>query len=82
LIKEPKRGEFDLRDQNTNLCDDGEEIDVPIKPVEVVKTNPFQEFKDSLSKVITNPVAKWTTIAGCFRFFETFSIVYFLPSFF
>jgi hypothetical protein len=32
--------------------------------------------------VISNPVAKWTTIAGCFRFFETFSIVYFLPSFF
>lgn len=32
--------------------------------------------------MISNPVAKWTTIAGCFRFFETFSIVYFLPSFF
>ena len=31
---------------------------------------------------MTNPVAKWNTIAGMFRFFETFSIVYFLPSFF
>ena len=53
-----------------------------IKEVEVVKKNPFQEFKDALAKVMTNPVTKWTTIAGSFRFFETFSIVYFLPSFF
>jgi MFS family permease len=27
-------------------------------------------------------VTKWTTIAGCFRFWETFAIVYYLPSFF
>jgi len=80
LIKEPKRGAFDFRDQFKNSCDEGDEE--VVKPVESVKTNPFQEFKDALAKVITNPVAKWTTIAGCFRFFETFSIVYFLPSFF
>ena len=27
-------------------------------------------------------MSRWVTIAGMFRFFETFSIVYFLPSFF
>ena len=29
----------------------------------------------------TNPVVKWTTIGGMFRFFETFSHVYWMPSF-
>ena len=44
--------------------------------------NPFQEFGAALKEVMVNPVTKWNTIAGMFRFFETFSIVYFLPSFF
>ena len=46
------------------------------------KPNPLTEFKDSLAEVFSNKVAKWNTIAGMFRFFETFSIVYYLPSFF
>ena len=43
---------------------------------------PLKQFTDSLGDLISNPVAKWVTIAGSFRFFETFSIVYYLPSFF
>ena len=31
---------------------------------------------------MTNKVAKWATLAGMFRYFETFSVLYFLPSFF
>lgn len=44
--------------------------------------NPFTEFKNALGKVIENPTTRWITLAGTFRFFETFSIVYFLPVFF
>jgi hypothetical protein len=29
-----------------------------------------------------NPVARWTTFAGMFRYFETFSVLYYVPSFF
>jgi heme/copper-type cytochrome/quinol oxidase subunit 3 len=29
-----------------------------------------------------NPVAKWTTFAGMFRYWETFSVLYFVPAFF
>lgn len=76
FIKEPKRGVFD--NANLSIDETEGEIENPTKK----GPGPFKEFKDALAKVITNPVAKWTTIAGCFRFFETFSIVYFLPSFF
>lgn len=44
--------------------------------------NPFTEFKNALGKVLVNPTTKWITLAGFFRFFETFSIVYYLPVFF
>ena len=40
------------------------------------------QFSDALKQIITNPTARLVTIAGSFRFWETFSIVYFLPSFF
>lgn len=70
VIKEPKRGVFEPKPVQ------GEPI------VEEEKKNPLTEFKDSLSEVFTNKVSKWNTIAGMFRFFETFSHVYFLPSFF
>ena len=53
----------------------------PIESTEE-KKSPIAIFVDALAKVIYNPVAKWTTIAGCFRFWETFAIVYYLPSFF
>jgi len=39
LIKEPKRGAFDFKDQFKNSCDESDEEIV--KPVEAVKTNPF-----------------------------------------
>ena len=40
--------------------------------------NPFTEFKNALKKVLVNPTTRWITLAGFFRFFETFSIVYYL----
>lgn len=43
---------------------------------------PFKQFSDALYDVIKNPTARWVTIGGMFRFWETFSIVYFLPAFF
>ena len=31
---------------------------------------------------MSNPTARWVTIGGAFRFFETFTIVYFMPAFY
>ena len=31
---------------------------------------------------MSNPTARWVTLGGCFRFFETFTIVYFMPAFY
>lgn len=83
LIKEPKRGAFDLQKQYEfkTDCDEKDKI-IEAEAVGAKKAGPFKEFKDALTKVVANPVTKWVTIAGCFRFFETFSIIYFLPSFF
>lgn len=83
LIKEPKRGVFDLQKQYElkTDCDEKDKI-IEAEAVGAKKAGPFKEFKDALTKVVANPVTKWVTIAGCFRFFETFSIIYFLPSFF
>ena len=76
LIKEPPRGVYDMQaeikgDDSIKSSDskDGEKVSV------------FKELKESLSEVWTNPVVKWTTIGGMFRFFETFSHVYWMPSF-
>ena len=44
--------------------------------------NPLKQFVDSLKAVMNNPVAKWTTFAGMFRYWETFSVLYFVPAFF
>ena len=46
------------------------------------KVNPLTQFVNSLKAVMQNPVAKWTTLAGMFRYWETFSVIYFIPSFF
>ena len=51
-------------------------------PIEVDTRGPLTQFVDALKDVINNPVAKWVTIGGMFRFWETFSIVYYLPAFF
>jgi nitrate/nitrite transporter NarK len=42
----------------------------------------LKQFADALGQVVKNPVTRWVTIGGCFRFWETFSIVYYLPAFF
>lgn len=70
VVKEPERGVFEPKTEEAEAVKQEE------------RKNPLTEFKDSLSDVFSNKVAKWNTIAGMFRFFETFSIVYFLPSFF
>ena len=51
--------------------------------IEVVKEeNVFVQFANSIKELWKNPTAKWVTIGGSFRFFESFTIVYFLPSFY
>ena len=74
LVKEPKRGAFDPK-----IMKKEEEVEVNVV---APPTNPFKDFVNSLKAVFKNPVAKWTTLAGMFRYFETFSVLYFAPSFF
>ena len=86
VIKEPERGRYDLMAAKTleySSDEDEEDID-PIDKRTKKKEKAMsagEEFMESLTDVWKNPVAKWNTIAGMFRFFETFSIVYYLPSF-
>jgi sugar phosphate permease len=83
LVKEPQRGVFDMQaggaeDERTAPLNPSEdELPEPVK-----KKSPITEFVDALKTVVTNKTARYITIAGCFRFWETFSIVYFLPAFF
>ena len=93
-IKEPGRGVFDFRDQfkdkevkqlekkssieneealPAQIFDDDDDLDT---------RSPVKKFTDALYDVYKNPVTRWVTIGGCFRFWETFSIVYYLPAFF
>ena len=44
--------------------------------------NILKKFKDEISSLWKNPVTKWSTIAGSFRFFEAFTLIYFIPSFY
>ena len=81
LIKEPQRGRYDLQESFKKKSDVGS-CDIDKTEEEIDKRSPVKQFMDALKQVITNPTARLVTIAGCFRFWETFSIVYFLPSFF
>ena len=86
VIKEPERGRYDLMAAKTleysSDEDEGDiaQIDMRTKKKEKAMSA-GEEFMESLTDVWKNPVAKWNTIAGMFRFFETFSIVYYLPTF-
>ena len=42
----------------------------------------LENFVESITELLKNPTAKWVTLGGAFRFFESFTIVYFMPSFF
>lgn len=42
----------------------------------------LQKFVDTCKDIFSNPTARWVTIGGMFRFFEDFSCIYFLPSFY
>ena len=42
----------------------------------------LQKFISTCKDIFTNPTARWVTIGGMFRFFEDFSCIYFLPSFY
>lgn len=46
------------------------------------KMNPMREFAKTIKGLWMNPTAKWVTLGGSFRFFEAFTAVYFLPSFY
>jgi len=84
VIKEPKRGSYDFQPAQQPRPETAGDEGEPLvgKKASEEAASPFQEFKDALALVFTNKTSRFVTIAGCFRFFETFSIVYFLPSFF
>ena len=85
LIKEPGRGVFDIAKSfgEEAAGDDSMKNKVVEEKEEVKDTRgPVQQFKDALAQVWTNRTARYVTIAGAFRFWETFAIVYYLPSFF
>ena len=89
LVKEPKRGAFDkvqslecMSEEELDSTSDATKEDSKIQIEAPVKVNPFTQFVDSLKAVMQNPVSRWTTLAGMFRYWETFSVIYFIPSFF
>lgn len=42
----------------------------------------MQEFKGAIVDLVSNPTARWVTLGGAFRFFEIFTLVYFLPCYY
>jgi hypothetical protein len=40
------------------------------------------QFVNTIKDLWSNPTAKWVTLGGALRFFEAFTSVYFLPSFY
>ncbi len=70
LVREPKRGKFEIRNQDAE--------DEPKK----VRPNPFRQFWEALKEVLINPTSRWVTIAATFRFFAGYAIGGFVPKFF
>ena len=67
-----------------------EDVVIP-QPKEIIDSSPkktesegsvVKKFIDAISDLWKNPTARWVTIGGSFRFFEAFTVVYFLPSFY
>lgn len=54
--------------------------DVSKKPEK--ELNVLQKFFKACSDIWKNPTARWVTLGGSLRFFEEFSVIYFLPSFY
>lgn len=42
----------------------------------------LKKFVSTIADLWKNPTARWVTLGGSFRFFEAFTVVYFLPSFY
>lgn len=42
----------------------------------------MKKFVSTIADLWKNPTARWVTLGGSFRFFEAFTVVYFLPSFY
>ena len=58
-------------------------IEPVVAPVsEEPKGNVLTQFINTIKDLWGNPTAKWVTLGGSFRFFEAFTAVYFLPSFY
>ena len=42
----------------------------------------LNKFVNTIADLWKNPTARWVTLGGSFRFFEEFTFIYFLPSFY
>jgi predicted MFS family arabinose efflux permease len=69
LIKEPKRGKFDVKAPAAS-------------PATAASRSPFLKFIAAASELFVVPTCRYATIAGSFRFFGGYAIGFFMPSYF
>ena len=76
IVREPKRkvmAEDQLEEHNTPMAND---------PSEDKDESILKKFSSSLIYLAKNPVARYSTIGTCFRYFGMFVSVYYAPSYF
>lgn len=76
LVKEPPRGRYDVMKAKEP------ELKVVNKDEEKFSFKDLlKDYKNAIFLIMQNPVSRYTTLGGCFRFIEVFATQYYMPSF-
>lgn len=74
-------------DEEEFIIEDDETIDTQVKISEETQQpksflDVLVQFKNTIVELMKNPTSRWVTLGGAFRFYECFTLVYFLPAFY